>query len=43
MPTKPVSSPMMAKIESVEILGRYLYFWSELAKPLPQIPPEARA
>ena len=26
IPTKPVSSPIMAKIESVEIFGRKRYF-----------------
>lgn len=40
MPIKPVSSPITAKIESVEILGRNLYFWSEFANPLPNIPPD---
>ena len=42
VPKKPISSPMMAKIESVEIFGRKRYFWSELAKPLPKKPPEDR-
>ncbi len=42
MPKNPISSPIMAKIESVDILGRNRYFWSELAKPLPKIPPDER-
>jgi hypothetical protein len=40
MPTNPVSSPIMAKIESVEIFGKKRYFWSELANPFPKIPPD---
>jgi hypothetical protein len=43
LPINPSSSPITAKIESVEILGRNLYFCSELAKPLPIGPPEVKA
>lgn len=39
-PINPVSSPMTARIESVDIFGKNLYFWSEFANPLPNIPPE---
>lgn len=42
-PIKPVSSPITASIESVETLGMYRYFWSELATPFPKKPPEAKA
>lgn len=42
-PTNPSSSPITAKIESVDILGKNLYFWSELAKPFPKRPPEEMA
>ena len=42
VPKNPVSSPIMARIESVDILGRKRYFWSELAKPLPKNPPDER-
>ena len=41
-PKNPISSPIMARIESVEIFGKKRYFWSELAKPLPKNPPEER-
>lgn len=43
IPIMPVSSPIMAMIESVDILGKNRYFWSELANPFPIMPPEARA
>jgi hypothetical protein len=40
IPKKPVSSPIIASIESVGILGKKRYFCSELPRPLPKMPPE---
>ena len=43
IPKKPVSSPIIAKIESVLSCGKKLYFCCELPIPLPNNPPRAIA
>ncbi len=43
IPTNPVSSPIMASIESVETFGKYLFFCSEFANPFPNVLPEPMA
>jgi hypothetical protein len=39
-PTKPVSSPIIANIESVLASGRYSYFWRDCPIPTPNHPPD---
>ena len=43
LPTKPSSSPMMAKMKSVVSSGRCPYLQMPLPRPFPLNPPEPRA